>query len=540
MQIRFKTGPNKGKSVLVTGTEPILIGRENHCGLQIIDRGVSREHARIVRVGEMVFLHDLGSRNGSFVNGERVKEELLREGDTIRVGATQLVFESGKADRRDGIQYDEDDSFKSSLELNLNDLYVMEAATGRESEHFKAICQATNVVQVEREEKVLFSKLLDLLLEFIPASHIYIFIKDEHTGTVAPAAIKRKPDAHSAPISRLILRKVIKESLAILTADAMQDERFKSGDSIITKNIRSLICVPVASGGHVHGAIYAVNSSLTEAFDQNDLQLVTAIGSQLALAVENLHLTLRRRKVYFKLIGRLIGTLEGTQPGIAGHSERISEYCAAIAEGMGCSEREMVSTSLAALLHDLGRFPVLTKHLPVAEIAPKGDAAEIHALNSGLKLLEDIDDVESVLMGLRARHERFDGNGFPENLAADKIPLSGRIIAAACAFDKLLHPEHSRKDPQPDGAAVRRAFEELERRSGSEFDPDVVKAMMVAYRGGTLMADKTAARAPEGEVDLPEQISPHEASESLRKELAAISRLNTVRIKDGKTDGAKE
>jgi len=107
MQIRFKTGPNKGKSVVVSGAAPILIGRESHCGLQIIDRGVSREHARIVRVGEMVFLHDLGSRNGSYVNGERVKEELLREGDTIRVGATQLIFESAKTERRDGIQYDE-------------------------------------------------------------------------------------------------------------------------------------------------------------------------------------------------------------------------------------------------------------------------------------------------------------------------------------------------------------------------------------------------------------------------------------------------
>ncbi|MEI6236667.1 MAG: GAF domain-containing protein, partial [Planctomycetota bacterium] len=300
MQIRIKTGPNKGKLVPVTGAQPIMIGRDNSCGLQVIDRGVSREHAKIVRVGEMVFLHDLGSRNGSFVNGERVAEELLREGDIIRVGATQLQFQSIRENRKgeDELQYDENATYKSSLELNIQDLYVTDNASDREVGHFKAICRATSILQIERDEKTLLDKLLDLMVEYVPAVHSYIFLRDEDSGKMMPRAIKRKAESHTAPVSRSILRKVIGESKAILTADAMQDDRFKSGDSIITHNIRSLICVPVSNSGHVHGAIYAVNSSLTEAFDESDLQLVSALGSQLALALENLHQTDRRRKVY--------------------------------------------------------------------------------------------------------------------------------------------------------------------------------------------------------------------------------------------------
>ncbi len=346
MQIRFKTGPNKGKVVPVTGTQAIMIGRDSSCGLQVIDRGVSREHAKIMRVGEMVILYDLGSRNGSYVNGERIKEELLLEGDTIRVGATQLVFETGRSVRKgeEDLQYEEDDNFKSSLELNVKDLYVVDNIADRESGHFQAVCRATNLFQVERDEKGLLDKLLDLLLEYIPAGHAYIFIRDENTGKVAPQSIRRKADAHSAPVSRSILRKVIGESKAILTADAMQDERFKSGDSIITNNIRSLICVPITGSGHVHGAVYAVNASLTEAFDQSDLQLVSALGSQLALALENLHQTIRRRKVYLRIIGRLLSTLEGMPYGMPGHSERVSGYCGAIAVVMGLSDRELSST----------------------------------------------------------------------------------------------------------------------------------------------------------------------------------------------------
>lgn len=546
MHIRFKTGPNKGKSVPVTGAEPIIIGREGHCGLQIIDRGVSREHAKIVCLGEMVFLHDLGSRNGSYVNGERVKEELLREGDIIRVGATQLVFESAKAERRDGIQYEEGDTFQSSLELNVNDLYVIDSnATGRESVHFTAICAATNFLQVERNEKIIFDRLLDLLIEYIPASHAYIFIKDEQSGTVAPAAIKRKADAHSAPISRLILRKVINESKAILTADAMQDERFKSGESIISKSIRSLICVPVAGNGHVHGAIYTVNSSLTEAFDQSDLQLVSAIGSQLALALDNLHTTIRRRKVYFCVIGRLLSALEGAPDGRPGHSERISDYCSAVASGMGLSDREIIAASLGGLLHDVGRITPLTRHLPVAEKSTAaGHATEMAELHAAVKLLGEIPDLQHALEAIRCRHECFNGDGYPEKLAADKIPICGRIIAASCAFDKLLYPNRSNKTTLPDGATVRAAFENLEKRAGTEFDPEVVKAMMIAYRSSTLMAEKPASvsgNAPEAVLEDAEPISPQEASESLRKELAAMSRLNTVRMNKGaKTDDVVE
>ena len=510
------------------GAEPIMIGRENHCGLQIIDRGVSREHAKIVRVGEMVFLHDLGSRNGSYVNGERVTEELLREGDTIRVGATQLVFESVKSERRDGIQYDEGGTFESSLELNVEDLYVIDNSSSRESEHFKAICKATNLLQLEREEKMLFAKLLDLLLDYIPASHACIFIRDEQSGTVTPVSIKRKDGAGSVPISRLILRKVINESKSILTADAMQDERFKSGDSIISKNIRSVICVPVAAAGHMHGAIYAVNSSLTEAFDQSDLQLVSAVGSQLALGLENMHQTLRRRKVYFSIIGRMLSVLEGAAGAVPGHSERIGEYCAAIAAGMGLSEREIIAASLGGLLHDIGKFGALTAHF--TKLESELSNVDLQTVTAGVKLLEDIPDMQSALEGVRACRERFDGAGIPSKLRGGEIPLCGRIVSAACAFDLLLYPDASRKAGHVEGAAVRSAFENLEQRGGSEFDPETIKAMIVAYRNGTLIAIKsTPLESAEG--DAPEEMHPHEASENLRKELEALSHVNTIRIK---------
>ncbi|HLX60825.1 MAG TPA: HD domain-containing phosphohydrolase [Planctomycetota bacterium] len=545
MQIRFKTGPSKGKAVPVTGTQPIVIGRDNSCGVQVIDRGVSREHAKVVRLGEMVFLHDLGSRNGSFVNGERVKEELLREGDVIRVGATQLVFESLRTGRKgeDDLQYSENDSYQSSLELNVKDLYVSDSVADRESGHFKAICRATNLFQVERDEKVLLDKLLEMLMEYIPAVHAYIFVRDETTGKIAPQAIRRKADSNTVPVSRSILRKVIGESKAILTADAMQDSRFKSGDSIITNNIRSLICVPITGSGHVHGAIYAVNSSLTEAFDESDLQLVSALGSQLALALENLHQTIRRRMVYFRVIGRLISTLEGMPYGVQGHSERVCGFCGAIAEEMNLSEREIVHISLSGLLHDIARMPALFGAPNPADMpSPSEGKTKVSGVSAtASEILRDIPNLPDVITGVLAQYENFDGSGFPNQLAGEAIPLAGRIISVASAFDKLLYPSGAPQGPNLESTAVREAFMYLEQRSNAMYDPAAVKALMVSYRHGALLTLKPAAEKPHEVEEAVEEVAVKKGTESLRKALASMSKLNTIRIsKEGQTSSSEE
>src|SRR5579864_379159 len=167
-QIRVKTGPQKGKLIPISGPQPLVIGREPSCSLQIVDRGVSREHAQIFRVGELVFIRDLGSRNGSFVNEEKIQEELLREGDTVRVGNTQLVFESRRVAQEEGrdLQYDDGPEFRTSLELKLDDLYVAEGqgreSGEREGDLFKAICEATRIMQDEADESKLFGRLLEL------------------------------------------------------------------------------------------------------------------------------------------------------------------------------------------------------------------------------------------------------------------------------------------------------------------------------------------------------------------------------------------
>ena len=91
-QVRVKSGTNAG-SIFEVGEAPLLIGRDDRAEIQVLDQGVSRRLAEIFRMGEMFFIRDLDSRNGTFVNEERINEELLRDGDEVRIGSTIFGFE---------------------------------------------------------------------------------------------------------------------------------------------------------------------------------------------------------------------------------------------------------------------------------------------------------------------------------------------------------------------------------------------------------------------------------------------------------------
>lgn len=529
-QIRIKNGPQKGKIIPIDGSSPIVIGRDPSAHLQIIDKGVSREHAEIFRVGEMVFIRDLGSRNGTFVNDEQLEEELLREGDTVRVGNTQMVFESERraAEGRGGLQFEESGEFKTSLDLKVDDLFVGESASSaRENEQFIAVCQATQVLNTEHDEKQLFEKLMDLIQDNIPADYIYLFLRDSESGAIVPRATRQKGTGSAVPISRTILLRVITESRAILTADAMQDDRFKTGDSIVLHQIRSVLCVPIQAGEKAVGAIYAVNARMAETFEQVDLQMLTAIGAQLAAALEHKIKVKSHRDLFVRLLGRMMRLYEKAPAGAEGHAERVAGYCEAIASELGIGQDDLLQVVLAGLLHDIGKLPKPAE----PKDAAKSDLAA-HAVR-GEEMLRDVPGLQKVLTFVLDHHERYDGKGGPNGLKGESIPIGARIVAVANAFDHLLFDG---KDPKTahDAGAIRQAFTDLTAEAGEAFDMAVVRALIVAYRHGLLLGPPpstdgipTAKPAPDAS-DSDTEDGPDDSSESSKRAVAARDEGSSV------------
>lgn len=178
-------------------------------------------------------------------------------------------------------------------------------------------------------------------------------------------------------------------------------------------------------------------------------------------------------------------TVDAKDENTSQHSQRVSEYATMIARELGFSAEECENLRKAALLHDIGKIGipdrVLNKPEPLAE-------AEYSIMKShvtrGAEILKDFTLVEHVIDGTLYHHERYDGSGYPQGLKGENIPLYGRIIGIADAFDAMTANRVYRK--QLDFKYV---LEELSEGSGKQFDPNLTKILLKLIKDGKINVD---------------------------------------------------
>lgn len=485
-RIRVRDGPNRGL-VLEISDKPLSLGRETDCTVQIMGKGASRHHAEVFSVGEMCFIRDLGSRNGTYVNEERVQEELLREGDRVSVGGTTLVFEAGPviegSSRNITFTEGKEEEIGSTLELRLDDLAGLEEEEDRDTANFRAIYQLGRTLGGERSIEAAQEKALAFLAELVPAEQAYLFARDEASGSFVPRARFERDPVSKAQVSRSIIRRCLSEVRSILTTNAMSDARFKGKESVVLKGICSVICVPMVSQGDLSGVLYLSSPSLGDPFVEEDLELVTAAATLLGLTVESLEAARRQRETLFSAMRSLVALGEVRDPTMRGHAERVAGYSQVIASQMGLPERERLNVRLAALLHDVGKARVPEGALDGKEtrMLQRGDPGTLHAV-LGARVAENITDATEVAPAIRHHHEAFDGSGYPDGLAGEAIPLAARLVAAADLLDHLTQPGSADASAKSMDVAV----DLLGTKEGRELDPEVVRAAVSAYKAGLL------------------------------------------------------
>ena len=163
-----------------------------------------------------------------------------------------------------------------------------------------------------------------------------------------------------------------------------------------------------------------------------------------------------------------------------GHSRRVAVYAAQIAEKLGFSKEDVRNVRIIALLHDIGKIgvpdSVLNKpgRLTDEEFALMKQHAAI-----GSEILKDIDMITGIAIGARFHHERYDGKGYPEGLKGEDIPYIARIIAVADSFDAMTSNRVYRKH-----LTYEQVMSELEKGEGTQFDPDIAKALESLIKDG--------------------------------------------------------
>jgi len=169
----------------------------------------------------------------------------------------------------------------------------------------------------------------------------------------------------------------------------------------------------------------------------------------------------------------LISMLQLHEKDGRGHSMRVTRLAVALADELGCSETEVERLEYGAMLHDVGKIDmpteILCKPAPLTEA--EWDVMRTHP-KVGYDLVRKLPHLEHAAEIVLAHHEAFDGSGYPNRLKGADIPLCARILTIADSYDSMTHP-HTQRPAMPRSMAVR----EIERCSGSQFDPDVAAAL---------------------------------------------------------------
>ena len=302
-KIPFKIGRDPNND-MVLGSLPILKGI-----LSMGSKIVSREHAQIVRAKEGLTIVDLGSQNGTCINGTRIKEAILRDGDEILIGGILILYQETIAE---DIHFSEDDSPLDSKAIIIKPLEDSAITgllgkepqpTGRKDQRLEQLEKNNRnlITLYQLSEKLISSislgELLDTIIELIfksiDADRGFLMLFDEGRNLI-PKAIKYRDSASKADekitISQTIVNRVTRDRVAILTSDAMVDPRFSQGHSIYLHGIRSAMCVPLWRERDIISIIHLDSFRRTNQFTENDLELLMAIANHAAIGIEQARL----------------------------------------------------------------------------------------------------------------------------------------------------------------------------------------------------------------------------------------------------------
>lgn len=184
-------------------------------------------------------------------------------------------------------------------------------------------------------------------------------------------------------------------------------------------------------------------------------------------------------EIHDKTIKTLMGVLYEKSSREEQHSRRVSGYCFAIGTQLGLSDDERVQLGKIGLLHDIGKISIENAILDKPEKLLPTEWEEIyqHPVN-GHRFLSAVVGMHEVAETVLCHHERFDGDGYPNGLRGQQIPLNARIVAVADAYDAMVSAR-----PYRNRFTHEEAMAELRRGAGSQFDPDIVRAFVELMDG---------------------------------------------------------
>lgn len=312
-------GADQGKRFELPG-RAMALGRDASNPIRLHDSEISRRHAEVRPLDDHSFrIVDLGSANGTYVNGQPIDQTVLRSGDQVRLGRTVLLYSEGQSSQARDLTERVDVLSRTSptdRSAILRSIPVGEGSRVLEAPanagewlkvrlaNLAVMYQATQAISHIVDLDELLPRILQLVFESVGADRATILLEDD-AGQLVPKAVKWRGEAdpeERVSISQTIIDHVREKGQGVISTDAPADERFSPAQSIVDYGIREALCVPVQGRHTSLGVVYADVRTAADyqeppsgsgppvprgRFTQEHLMLMVAIGHQAGLAIEN-------------------------------------------------------------------------------------------------------------------------------------------------------------------------------------------------------------------------------------------------------------
>jgi HD-GYP domain-containing protein (c-di-GMP phosphodiesterase class II)/pSer/pThr/pTyr-binding forkhead associated (FHA) protein len=484
----------------------LRIGRlATNVDIVVNDASVSPHHAEVVATRNGWVVRDLGSMYGTFLNGNPVngKQELLLNHDELRFG--RIILEVHLVEtteqktspqtkptppppppippiaappvgiRSTGSLMRVKAATQQTWEEAINAVTVGNQGPWQER-HMRALLRASySICQVAGQEELVQS-VLDNAVSVLEGQRGAILLAEEETGhlRLRTLSLSRPTLRNKGTHSHTLAERCFRSGESLLCADVRAEAEILNAQSVAHGAMTSIICALLRTPRQRLGVLHIDRGPLQTPFNRDEFLLADALAATVSVGIESAQMVEKQREQFVQTIAALGRAVEIRDQYTANHTNRVTEYSLVLAKEMQLSAEQYSLLQIGTPLHDIGKIgiadAILCKPNPLTP--DEYEHMKLHTLK-GAAILETIPSLQSVIPIARNHHERWDGTGYPDRLAGDRITLVARIVAVADAFDAMTSDRPYRK-----ALPLEVAFAELRDKAGTHFDPSCVKAFL--------------------------------------------------------------
>lgn len=269
--------------VTIPETGTVSVGRAADCDLVVPDVTVSRRHADLDRQGDLVRVIDLGSSNGTAINGAKLTHGELRQGDTVTFGKASFrlagadataVADEGAVDPEGTVVRPSPAAIDGTLK----------------AQQLERILDLAKRLSGEIDSDRVIASVVELTFDLLPVDRVSLLLVDERTGELVPACSKSRFGDAAFRVPRSIARRTVDDKVPILTESAVDDDRFRSG-SVMLQSVRGAIAVPLLqTRDRVLGVLYVDSLTAKRGFQDEDASMLFAFAGIAAVTLGKLAL----------------------------------------------------------------------------------------------------------------------------------------------------------------------------------------------------------------------------------------------------------